>query len=146
MTNPNVFNGFDKSLKGMFSVGAMVKVPLWHWGSNYNKLRQARSEAFVKRLELDEAKEKVELQVNQAAYRTAEAQKVLKATTSNLVKADENLRQAQLGYGEGVMTLDNVMTAQTAWLKANSENIDAQIDLRLCDVYLQKVKGILSYE
>lgn len=146
MTNPNVFNGFDKSLKGMFSVGAMVKVPLWHWGSNYNKLRQARSEAFVKRLELDEAKEKVELQVNQAAYRAVEAQKVLKATTSNLVKADENLRQAQLGYGEGVMTLDNVMTAQTAWLKANSENIDAQIDVRLCDVYLQKVKGNLSNE
>ena len=124
----------------------MVKVPLWHWGSNYNKLRQARSEAFVKRLELDEAKEKVELQVNQAAYRTAEAQKVLKSTTSNLAKADENLRQAHLGYGEGVMTLDNVMTAQTAWLKANSENIDALIDVRLCNVYLQKVKGILSYE
>ena len=60
-------------------------------------------------------------------------------------KADENLRQAQLGYKEGVMTLDNVMAAQTAWLKANSENIDAEIDVQLCNVYLSKVTGTLKY-
>jgi len=35
------------------------------------------------------------------------------------------------------------MEAQTAWLKANSENIDAQIDVQLCNVYLQKALGNL---
>lgn len=144
-SNPNVFNGFDKSVKGMFSVGAMVKVPLWHWGGNYYKYRAARSERIVKELELEEAKEKIELQVSQASYKTAEAAKTLRTTESNLAKADENLRQAQLGYKEGVMTLDNVMAAQTAWLKANSENIDAEIDVQLCNVYLSKVTGTLKY-
>ena len=43
------------------------------------------------------------------------------------------------------MTTDNVMEAQTAWLKANSENIDAMIDVRLCDVYLSKVLGTLQH-
>ncbi len=43
------------------------------------------------------------------------------------------------------MTLDNVMAAQTAWLKANSENIDAEIDVQLCNVYLSKVTGTLKY-
>ncbi len=66
-------------------------------------------------------------------------------TTANLAKADENLRQADIGFREGVMTTDNVMEAQTAWLKANSENIDAMIDVRLCDVYLSKVLGNLRY-
>ncbi len=144
-TNPNLFNGFDKSVKGMFSVGAMVKIPLWHWGGNYNKFRAAKSETLIKQLELDEAKEKVELQVKQAAYRSKEALKTRQMTENNLSKADENLRQAQLAYREGMGTIDNVMTAQTAWLKANSENIDAQIDVRLCDVYLAKVLGTLTY-
>ena len=42
------------------------------------------------------------------------------------------------------MTVDNVMEAQTAWLKAHSENIDARIDVYLCDVYLNKVLGRLD--
>ena len=64
-------------------------------------------------------------------------------TRSNLAKAEENLRQAQLGFSEGVLTADDVMEAQTAWLKANSENIDAQIDVQLCNVYLSKALGTL---
>lgn len=144
-SNPNMFNGFEKKFNGMFSVGAMVKIPLWHWGGNYYKYKAAHSERIVKELELEEAKEKVELQVNQASYKTSEAAKTFNATQSNLAKADENLRQAQLGYKEGVMTLDNVMAAQTAWLKANSENIDAKIDVELCDIYLSKVTGTLAY-
>lgn len=144
-SNPNVFNGFDKSVKGMFSVGAMLKIPLWHWGGNYNKYRAAKSERIVKELEMEEAKEKIELQVSQAAYKTKEAAKTLATTRTNLSKAEENLRQAQIGYREGVMPLDNVMAAQTAWLKANSENIDAEIDVQLCNIYLSKVTGTLTY-
>ena len=144
-TNPNVFNGFDKSFKGMFSVGATVSIPLWHWGGRYNKFQAAKSETLIKQLELDEAKEKVELQVSQAVFRTKESLKTLQMTENNLAKADENLRQAQLGYREGMNSVDNVMEAQTAWLKANSEYIDAGIDVQMCNVYLSKVLGTLSY-
>ena len=65
-------------------------------------------------------------------------------TLENLASADENLRQAQVGFKEGVMTIDNVMEAQTAWLKANSERVDAQIEVQLCNTYLQKVLGLLK--
>lgn len=144
-SNPNVFNGFDKSFKGMFSVGATVSIPLWHWGGRYSKLRAAKSETLIKQLELDEAKEKVELQVSQAVFKTKESLKTLQMTENNLAKADENLRQAQLGYREGLNSIDNVMEAQTAWLKANSEHIDAGIDVQMCNVYLSKVLGTLTY-
>lgn len=36
------------------------------------------------------------------------------------------------------------MAAQTAWLKANSENIDAMIDVRLSNTYLSKVLGTMD--
>ncbi|MEG0011539.1 MAG: TolC family protein [Muribaculaceae bacterium] len=144
-SNPNMFNGFKKEFAGAFSVGAMVKIPIWHWGGNYNKYRVAKSGVVIQRLELENAMEKIELQVAQAAFKTQEAIKTYQATKKNMDKANENLRQAQLGFKEGMLTADNVMEAQTAWLKANAEEIDASIDIQLCNVYLSKVLGTMNY-
>ena len=143
-SNPNMFNGFSRKFRGAFSVGAMLSIPIWHWGGNYNKYRAAKTQSHIAALELADAKEMVDLQVSQSAFKAQEAVKTYTMTETNLAKANENLRQANLGFREGVMTVDNVMEAQTAWLKANSENIDAMIDVRLCDVYLSKVLGTLT--
>lgn len=144
-SNPNMYDGFKKHFDGAFSVGAMVSIPLWHWGGNYNKYRIAKTEVVISRLALADAQEKIELQVNQAVFRAQESQKTYNMTMSNLANADENLRMAQAGFKEGVLTVDNVMEAQTAWLRANSEKIDAEIDVKMCDVYLSKVLGTLQY-
>ena len=66
-------------------------------------------------------------------------------TCINLEKANENLRTATLGFHEGVIASTDVIAAQTAWLKAHSEQIDAVIEVQLCDVYLNKVLGRLDY-
>lgn len=144
-TNPNMFNGFKNRFGGAFSVGVMVKIPLWHWGGNYNGYRAARSAETISKIQVADAREKIDLQVSQAAYKAQEAVKTYLATESNLAKAQENLRTATHGFREGVITTDDVMAAQTAWLKAHSENIDAMIDVKLCDVYLSKVLGTLGY-
>ena len=138
ISNPNLFNGFEKEFKGVFNVGVLVRIPLLHWGENVYKYRAAKSESLIARLEIEDAKEKIELQVNQATFKVDEARKRLGMTAKNLEKADENLRNAQVGFGEGVLTTDNVLEAQTAWLKAQSEHIDAEIDTKLCEVYLSK--------
>ena len=44
-----------------------------------------------------------------------------------------------------MLTTDDVIAAQTAWLQANSEKIDAEIGIHLCEVYLSKVLGNLAY-
>ncbi len=144
-SNPNSFDGFKKRFAGAFSVGAIVTIPLWHWGGNYYKYKAAESDEAVMKLQLQDAEELVSLQVSQAQFRAEESVKTYKMTNSNLESANENLRSATLGFKEGVATVDNVMEAQTAWLKANSENIDAAIDIRLCDTYLSKVLGTLQY-
>lgn len=144
-SNPNMFNGFKKEFAGAFSVGAMLRIPIWHWGGNYNKYRAAKTEETIMKLQVEDAREMITLQVSQAAFKTREAVKTRIMTESNLTKANENLRQANLAFREGMMTPDNVMEAQTAWLKANSENIDAAIDERLTRVYLSKVLGTMTY-
>ena len=145
-SNPNMYNGFKTKFNGAFSVGAMLTIPIWHWGGNYNKYRSAKVDETIMKLQIEDAKEKIDLQVSQASFKAGEAMKTYSMTQSNLAKANENLRQAQLGFKEGVQTTDNVMEAQTAWLKANSENIDAEIDVNLCRVYLSKVLGTMDYE
>ena len=144
-TNPNSYNGFENRFGAAFSVGAMLKVPLWHWGGLSNKVKVAQVEANVKRLELDEAKEKIALQISQAAFRHQEAYKTFDATKANLAQADENLRIAGIAFREGMGTIDEVLAAQTAWLKANSEKIDAEIDLQMTREFLDKVMGNMSF-
>jgi len=144
-SNPNVIDGFEKRFGGGFSVGASLTIPIWHWGGNYNKLRAARSATTAQRLLLEDTYDMVTLQVNQARYKYDEAFKTYNMTISNMKKADENLRQAHLGFREGVLTTNDVMAAQTAWVQAGSEKIDAEIGIRLCKVYLDKVLGLNIY-
>lgn len=144
-TYPNVNHGFNKAYGGGFSVGATLIVPLWHWGGRYNHYRATKINTQASRLALEDLEEKIDLQVNQARFSYEEARKTYDMTARNLEKADENLRQAQLAFHEGVLTADDVIGAQTAWLQANSEKIDAQIGIRLCEVYLSKVLGTMPY-
>ena len=144
-TNPNSYDGFENRFGTAFSVGATLKMPLWHWGGLSNKVKAAKVEADVKRLELDDAKEKIALQISQAAFSYQEAFKTYEATKTNLAQADENLRIAGLAFKEGMGTIDEVLAAQTAWLKANSEKIDAEINVQLTHEYLNKVMGTMNY-
>ena len=66
--------------------------------------------------------------------------------TKNMEKAEENLRYANVGFREGVITASNVLEAQTAWLSARSAKIDAQIDVKLTELMLRKASGHLSPE
>ncbi len=144
-SNPNSYDGFENRFGAAFSIGATLRMPLWHWGGLSNKVKAAQVDANVKRLELDDAKDKIELQVNQAAFRYQEAFKTWEATKTNLAQADENLRIANIAFKEGMGTLDEVLAAQTAWLKANSEKIDAEINVQMTHEYLNKVMGTMKY-
>lgn len=144
-SNPNLIDGFKKRFGGGFSVGAMLEVPIWHWGGDYKRYKAAKSNTNAQKFLLEDLEEKVQLQVSQARFSLDEAEKTYKMASLNLEKADENLRQAQLGFKEGVLTTSDVLAAQTAWLGANSEKIDAEIGIRLAHTYLSKVLGSLSY-
>lgn len=141
VSNPNVFNSFEKKFAGFWNVGVMVHVPIWNWGDVRYKVRAAKGAATIAHLELDEAREKVELQVSQKAFLVDEATKKLAMAQSNVAHAEENLRTANLGFKEGVIASTTVIEAQTAWLQAMSQKIDAEIDVKLSQVELQKAVG-----
>ena len=144
VTNPNMFNGYQKKFAGLWNVGVMLRIPVWNWGDVKYKVRASKGNTTMARLEMEEAREKIELQVNQNYFKVNEARKKVVMAQANIAHAEENLRTANLGFAEGVITTTTVLEAQTAWLKAQSEKIDAEIDLKLSQVELQKALGTLE--
>lgn len=144
ISNPNLLNGFQRKFGGIWNVGVMVRVPLWNWGDIMYKIRASKGATSIANLELAEARELIELQVNQTTFKVDEANKKLTMAQANIQRADENLRMANIGFREGVITPATVMEAQTAWLQAQSQRIDAEIDVKLSQVDLQKALGTLE--
>lgn len=143
-TNPNLYNGFQRKFAGAWNIGVLVRVPIWNWGDVAYKVRASKGATTIATLELDDAREKIDLQVSQCTFRVNEANKKLALAKASIERADENLRTANLGFREGVISTTTVMEAQTAWLQAQSQKIDAEIDVKLSQVNLQKALGTLQ--
>lgn len=144
MTYPSVYNSFEKKFRGDWHVGLLLQVPIWNWGEGRHKVRAAEAEARMNQERLYEAREKIELQVTQSRFRLTEAQRKLALAQKSLSKADENVRIATLGYQEGVIPLSDVLLAETGWLEANSNKIDAEIDILLARSLWNKSLGTLT--
>lgn len=144
VSNPNLYNGFEKKFAGVWNVGVLVRVPIWNWGDVAYKVRASKGATAIATLQRDEAREMIELQVSQSAFKMSEANKKLELAKVSTARAEENLRTANLGFREGVISSTTVMEAQTAWLQAQSQKIDAEIDVKLSQVELEKSMGVLQ--
>ena len=141
MTNPNVYDGFTRKFAGVWNVGVVVRIPVWHWMDGTYKVRAAKAATTIAELELAETQEKVDLQVSQCSFKLKEARKKYAMATKNVDKAEENLRCANVGFKEGVLQTTDVMEAQTAWMQAQSQKIDSEVEIKIAQVNLKKAIG-----
>ena len=141
LSNPNLFNGFDKSFSGMFTVGVGITVPVFHFGDRVHTLRAAKHQLRIAEITKEETMEKLELQANMKQNSRNEASKQSAMAENNMLHAEENLRTAQIGFEEGVISTSDLMQAQTAWVSAKSEVIDAKINMVLTELYLNQSLG-----
>ncbi len=144
LTNPSAQNGFQNKFGDMLSVGVVARIPLFHFGEGMNKVNKAKAEARIAQYQLDEARNKITLQVTQYEQRIKEADSRLELASGNMENAEENLRMANIGFKEGYLASTSVLEAQTAWLQAHSEEIDAKIDKIMALVYLRQATGQLK--
>lgn len=140
-SNPNVFDGFSNSWGGSWMAGVAVNVPLVHPGGIYavKAAKAKRREAEYKR---QEAEDLIALQVNKLSCEHELAYKRLVEAESNVDMANENLELANESFKAGLCSSSDVMAAQTAWMKAKSEVIDACIEIEMSKVYLKQALGL----
>ncbi|MDY6121756.1 MAG: TolC family protein [Porphyromonas sp.] len=142
VSSPNKWASLDK-LGGTYHVGLVMQLPLTGLISGVFKHREATEKLLIRKLETDDARRKIHLQINQCQLKLDQAQKQLLSSQLNKDNADENLRYAQIAYKEGVVPLINLTQAQTAWQQAADALIEAQIASQMAKAAYRRAIGIL---
>lgn len=141
VSNPSLFNGFDTKFKGSFVIGVGLTVPIFHFGERIHTLKAAKHTLKIAEITREEKLEQMELQANMRQNTRNEAVKQNIIASNTMDHAIENLRQAEIGFKEGIIATTDLMAAQTSYVSAKSELIDAKINLMLSDLYLNQSLG-----
>ena len=143
-TNPNADNGFSSNWdgKGFFSAGVVVNVPIAH-ADAILRYKAAKHAANAMALKTEETRELLTLQTTQASQKLTEAQQKIALARLTQNNAAEVLRMAQESYDAGMITASELMQAQTAWLAAATDLVDAEVEAKTTETQLRKYLGKL---
>lgn len=139
-STPNLFDGFKNEVGGTWMAGVVVNIPILHPGGIYS-VKAAKAKRREVAYQIEEAQEMIALQVNKLNYELQLAHKKLAQATSNLDQAEENLRLADESFKAGLCSSSDLMAAQTAWIQAHSEVLDAEIEIEMDALYLRQALG-----
>lgn len=142
VTNPNLHNGLHNDFSGMFTVGLAVNIPIAH-ADNIYEVRAAKHKEATLALQLEEAQEKIHLQVTQAQQAVELANAKLLQADAAIRSAEENMRYADESFKAGLISATDLMMAQTAWMQAQTAKIEAAGEARLAEVTYLKYSGKL---
>lgn len=138
-SNPNVENGFSNRWdgRGFFTAGVVVNVPIAH-ADAILRYKAAKHAANAMAMKTEETRELLTLQTTQANQKLVEAQQKIALARLTEQNASEVLRMAQESYDAGMITSSELMQAQTAWLAAASDLVDAEAEAKTTETKLRK--------
>ncbi len=126
-----------------FSAIATIKIPIFHWGEGHNKVKQAKEDLNIARLQRNHAEDLIKLNIQLAENRMGEAAQLKQMSHTALKQADENLRISENFYKNGMETLSNLLEAQTVWQKAYNDYICSCVEEQLAHLNYLQVTGQL---
>ena len=143
-TNPNFDNGNSSNWdgKGFFSAGVVMNVPIVH-ADDILRYKAAKHAANVVALKTEETRELLTLQTTQANQKLMEAQQKIALAKLTEKNAAEVLRMARESFDAGMITASDLMQAQTLWLSAATDLVDAQVEAKTLETQLKKYLGQL---
>ena len=139
-SNPNLFNGFKNEFGGTLMAGVVVNVPILHPAGIYS-VKAAKAKRREVKYQIEEAQEMIELQASKLSSELELAYRKLDQAQSNLTQAEENLRLADESFKAGMCSSSDLMAAQTAWMSAKSDILDAEIEIEMNSIYLRQALG-----
>ncbi len=126
-----------------FRLQAKVTMPIFHWNERKHKRSIARAKTAQKELALQQAKDLIGLQVQQAYFRLQEANEQIRLADVTMQQAEENVTIARNSFTEGLISTSELLDAQALWQQAFSDLIDAKINYKLQEVEFKKAIGEL---
>jgi outer membrane protein TolC len=135
------FNGAPLFNRMSFYAMISVKIPIFHWGEGINKVRAAKAERQIMKLQRDNLSEKMNMEAVRALNKCDESELEVALTLRSLEEAEENMKTSRNRYEAGMETLANYLEAQTLWQQAWMEMVNAKIEQRLNVTYYLKATG-----
>lgn len=108
-----------------------VKIPIFHWGADRQKVRKAHYELQHAQLDLQKNERLMSLEVEQAIRNVEDGYRMIESATLGLRHADENLRVMRNRYAASMASLTDLLDAQSQWQQASSNLIEAQTQYQI---------------
>lgn len=128
---------------GSAYVGVTFKWNILNFGERAHKIRSARARHQLAQLELEDADEKMTLELQQARNNWEESQTEVELTQLALRQAAENMRLSRSNYDAGLEPLSDLLEAQALWQKAAADAVEAQCQQLLAHTRYLKAAGQL---
>ncbi len=124
-----------------WNIAAALKVPLYPGREKQAKIAQAEAALASARLNLEQTREYVALQVTQALLALQNAQEALTVAEQGEREAQERLRIARVRFANGMGLGVEVLDAQTALTAAQTEVVSARYNVQVATVALYGALG-----
>lgn len=119
-----------------------LNIPLWDGGKANAEIAQGKHQAERLRIQLDDLEELIGIDVAEAYLTVEEALERMNVTAATLELAEEAKRMVEIGYREGVVTLQDVLSAEVDLAGAEANRIGAVYDYLKAKAMLRKAMGI----
>jgi outer membrane protein TolC len=118
-----------------------VNVPLVHWQENRLLESQRRYKTQASRADLTEAQQQVVLAVNRNLLALNQAARRIELQALTVTQAQENLRLNDNRFRAGLLSLVDLLDAQTLSQRAAAELVEAKAEYRLAEAALTQAIG-----
>lgn len=143
-----LFGNYDINSEGLedsarnYTFGAMVEVTLFSGFRDVSRTREARAAMEEVRAARGDLVAGIEVEARQAFYETASARERIGVAESAVSLAEENRRIVSDRYQNGLLTIVELLDAETALQEARANRSQALYDYRVSYVRLQLAAGL----
>lgn len=137
--NPDPYNGLKEQFGSDYNIGVALNIPVFHFGDRKHTLDAAKYEKESAEMKLQESKEMIMLELQQAIYRYNESVKKTDYAKQAVDQSGANLKFTDDNFREGRLKITDLLEAQLLWQKSYSELIDSRTEQQLAVSNLKRV-------
>lgn len=126
------------------SVMLSLSVPLFHFGEGAKKVKRARLNVDMARLDMQQKQRQMEIEKEQAVRNLYDGKAMVETAMASRTQAEENLRIMRIRYEEGYAILTDLMDAQNVWQEANLSVIEALTQYKVYETEYWCTIGVLE--
>lgn len=127
------------------NAGASLSIPIIHWREKKHRSQKAEISKQMAKLELQNTRELVNLEINQAWLKLREGEEKIRLASKNQAEARESLEEVEISYNAGLNTITDLLNARVARQRAEASLIKARSDYQILKTEWQKATGDLVF-